>query len=636
MKRLAASLLLALCWATSALAQTCPGANVAVPPAQNYWTVADTNPTTQVFNGATGAYVTLPDATYTTWTGAGCTVSLIDTAAHLYAQIAEQARANIIRPTYSALTLSANTTLTSFATYTAVSPSANGWTLKMMNARLFSSPPIGEPLRFVNLSSSRNFVLQDNGGNTIYTVPANGVVELVLTDNSTVNGGWLYIAPQTAAVTSGTGSLPNPTGAGNLLSVGVKPNADLVWTPLDMSGGCTILSGVISCTSFGLSGNISAAAWTRSGIRYKNAAATVTDTTSSGTVGEAYTNVWPATTIAASNSTTFTRYYANYFAAPVAGTNVTITDAFTVGIGGRLLVNLNTSTPPAPSTSSTLLHLVGVDGTAPRMQFNAFASGNQFFAQRAGGTAASPSAVLNTNSIFAIQATGHDGSSYVASSRATIGLTAAQDWSSGKNGTFIQFQTTANDTATLATALVIGNDGGVNIGSGITAVGAGVLNVAATTAATSKTTGSLINRGGLGNSGALYTDSLISSTYMEAGTKLRATGSAPALTSCGTSPTIEGSDLSGTVTMGTGSPTGCVITFNAAYANAPRCSVTWRVNIASMQYAVSTTAITLTQTGTSSNVVDYICTARSGGWLLNRDLDPAANDNTPAFMEKAA
>jgi hypothetical protein len=136
--------------------------------------------------------------------------------------------------------------------------------------------------------------------------------------------------------------------------------------------------------------------------------------------------------------------------------------------------------------------------------------------------------------------------------------------------------------------------------------------------------------------GQMSVNSAISITYIQAGTKMRAVGAAPALTSCGTSPTIEGSDLSGTVTMGTGSPTGCVITFNAAYSNAPRCSVTWRVNIASMQYVVSTTAITLTQTATSSNVVDYICTVRSGGWLLKRDLDPATNDNTPAFMDQAA
>lgn len=86
------------------------------------------------------------------------------------------------------------------------------------------------------------------------------------------------------------------------------------------------------------------------------------------------------------------------------------------------------------------------------------------------------------------------------------------------------------------------------------------------------------------------------------------TTTAPALTTCGTSPTIVGTDLAGTVTMGTGSPTGCVITFAAAKSAAPHCAVVWIATpLASQSYATSTTAITLTQTGTSSNVVKYIC-----------------------------
>lgn len=118
----------------------------------------------------------------------------------------------------------------------------------------------------------------------------------------------------------------------------------------------------------------------------------------------------------------------------------------------------------------------------------------------------------------------------------------------------------------------------------------------------------------VGSSGSLTTSTeLVAGTYASVGTKIRAIGTAPALTSCGTTPAIEGSDLSGTVTMGTGSPTGCVITFNVAYAAAPRCTVSWRANIASMQYTTSTLALTLTQTGTSSNLVDYVCTARTGG-----------------------
>jgi hypothetical protein len=87
----------------------------------------------------------------------------------------------------------------------------------------------------------------------------------------------------------------------------------------------------------------------------------------------------------------------------------------------------------------------------------------------------------------------------------------------------------------------------------------------------------------------------------------------PALTSCGTSPSISGTDTAGTVTMGTGSPTGCVITFNVAYTTAPHCTVTFRASIVAYTYTVSGAAITTTQTATSSNLLDYVCVAPSGG-----------------------
>ncbi len=82
----------------------------------------------------------------------------------------------------------------------------------------------------------------------------------------------------------------------------------------------------------------------------------------------------------------------------------------------------------------------------------------------------------------------------------------------------------------------------------------------------------------------------------------------PALTSCGTDPPpVTGSDTAGTVTMGT-SASGCVITFDSGYGTAPHCVVTWRnTPLASQSYAVSASAITLTQTSTSGNKVDYVC-----------------------------
>lgn len=103
-------------------------------------------------------------------------------------------------------------------------------------------------------------------------------------------------------------------------------------------------------------------------------------------------------------------------------------------------------------------------------------------------------------------------------------------------------------------------------------------------------------------------------SYVSIGTKIRAAGAAPALTSCGTSPAISGSDLAGEVIMGTGTPAGCVITFNVTYSSTPYCTVSWQATpLASQSYVVSTAAITLTQTATSSNKVNYTCVARSAG-----------------------
>lgn len=89
---------------------------------------------------------------------------------------------------------------------------------------------------------------------------------------------------------------------------------------------------------------------------------------------------------------------------------------------------------------------------------------------------------------------------------------------------------------------------------------------------------------------------------------------APALTSCGTSPAIVGTDTAGIVTMGTGTPTGCVITFNVAYTATPYCVVSWIATpLASQSYVTSASAITLTQTATSSNKVQYVCVGQAGG-----------------------
>jgi hypothetical protein len=66
-------------------------------------------------------------------------------------------------------------------------------------------------------------------------------------------------------------------------------------------------------------------------LRVKYGAATLTDTSSSGTVAAVYADAHKAATLAASNATTYTAAYGCYFEAPLAGSNVTLSAAWALG-----------------------------------------------------------------------------------------------------------------------------------------------------------------------------------------------------------------------------------------------------------------------------------------------------------------
>jgi hypothetical protein len=91
------------------------------------------------------------------------------------------------------------------------------------------------------------------------------------------------------------------------------------------------LGAIAAALSLTLTGNISSTAWTTNGIRIRGISSTFTDTSSSGTVATAYTNVLGGNTIAASNSTTFTNYITTFLRDPVAGSLVTFTNKYALG-----------------------------------------------------------------------------------------------------------------------------------------------------------------------------------------------------------------------------------------------------------------------------------------------------------------
>lgn len=92
---------------------------------------------------------------------------------------------------------------------------------------------------------------------------------------------------------------------------------------------------------------------------------------------------------------------------------------------------------------------------------------------------------------------------------------------------------------------------------------------------------------------------------------LVSSATAPTVSSCGVSPSISGSDVSGSVTVGTGGvATSCLITFAATWNNAPHCFANDKSEIVQVTFsATSTTTATLSKTTpfAASSVIDYFC-----------------------------
>ncbi len=128
---------------------------------------------------------------------------------------------------------------------------------------------------------------------------------------------------------------------------------------------------------------------------------------------------------------------------------------------------------------------------------------------------------------------------------------------------------------------------------------------------TSTFTGSIAANGAANTIGDANTDTHTFNGHVHT------TGTDPTLSSCGTSPSIIGSDTAGTVTIGTGGVVSdCTITFATAYTtNAPACVVTSRMSGTSIGLyisAASTSAITVSKDAGSgpfpaSGVFSYHC-----------------------------
>lgn len=186
-----------------------------------------------------------------------------------------------------------------------------------------------------------------------YTVqtPGSGGTKATLSQLVTLLGSSFLGLAATAADSS---KLGGTAAASYLLS------ATAASTYLALSGGT--LTGLLTGPQLTLTGNVSAAAWTTNGLKLKGGGSTLTDTSSSGTVALAVTDKLGGNTIAASNATTFTDYASLYLDVPTAGSNVTITNPWSLYATGAARVVGLTSAGTATITPAANTNALAVTG----------------------------------------------------------------------------------------------------------------------------------------------------------------------------------------------------------------------------------------------------------------------------------
>lgn len=85
--------------------------------------------------------------------------------------------------------------------------------------------------------------------------------------------------------------------------------------------------------------------------------------------------------------------------------------------------------------------------------------------------------------------------------------------------------------------------------------------------------------------------------------------SVPTISSCGTSPSVDAhsSNMSGTVTVGSVSATSCTVTFMLAFSSFNHCRVTSQTLLTGFSYSYTLSAIIVSATGLTGDVIDYAC-----------------------------
>ena len=309
-------------------------------------------------------------ASVAAWTTNG--VGLVQSAATFTDTTSTGTVTNVYMNRFNAQTLAASNTMTATYLYgTYFSAPAAGTNVTATNIYALGTDSIsvaGTSLLSGAVSmttATSNIGIGTNQTTGVLTLGGSSQTGNINIGSSTVN--------QTAQFAYGT-TASGSTKTVNIGTAGASGSTTNITLGSATSGATqtTTINGQVTLAPIGGS----AAAWTTSGIALKQSASTWTDTSSTGTVADIRFNNFAAQTLNASNAVTATRLFNSYFAAPIAGTNVSVSNAYAVGadsflclgvtaiLSGASQVQVSASTGASNFGTSQTSGTIGVGSTS--------------------------------------------------------------------------------------------------------------------------------------------------------------------------------------------------------------------------------------------------------------------------------
>lgn len=252
---------------------------------------------------------------------------------------------------------------------------------------------------------------------------------------------WTGCSSPATQVLGANGACATISSSFSTLTSGTNSTAAMV---VGTGASFTVSGSTLTLTSSPLiiNGPISAPAWTTNGIRIQGSPSTMTDTTSTGTVAAAYTDVLGGNTIAATNATVYTNYAALYIKNPITGTNVTFTNRYALGADSLGILGNGGLNAPAIAGNGTWI--TGGSGTSTKPYVLIEPAGTTSTGWSTAGTGLGINCPGATGNALDLQSAGVDKINFTCSG----GITATQSFTSTGGGVSVAFQVSGSKFAT--------------------------------------------------------------------------------------------------------------------------------------------------------------------------------------------